>query len=76
MLWVLDATFPFMRSFFGGGEGRESGEAGVGAGGLGAKCGLPWLTRTRSGKSDVDSEAPADGVDGTLAFSDVILPPG
>lgn len=76
ILCVRDATFPLMRSFFGGGEGLFSmlGDGGAMPGGFGARFGLPWLTRGRSDRSEAESEGA--GADcGGADDNDVILPP-
>lgn len=61
-----------MINFLGGGEGLVSG---AGAGGFGARFGLPWLTLGRSHKSEVDSEGAGECAGGVGEERDVILPP-
>lgn len=75
ILCVLAAIFPLVISFLGGGDGLVSDAMGKLGGGLGAKFGLPWLTRAGlSDRSDVDNEDDGVGVGGA-EFKDVILPP-
>lgn len=63
-------------SFLGGGEGLISCGTGLlsAVGGLGARCGLPWLTRGRSERSDVERDEDGVGVGGADE-RDVMLPP-
>lgn len=73
MLCARAASLPFTMSFLGGGEGLSG--AGDTVGGFGARLGLPWLTRGRSVRSDVDRDAAGAGVGGA-DDNDVIEPPG
>lgn len=76
ILCVLPAILPLVMSFLGGGDGLVSA-AGASAGGLGARLGLPWLSRAgRSHRSDVDSDDAGGGVGvGEADDREVMLPP-